>query len=254
MGRLEFDAPQCDRRGRISRAGPRAGMLWIAHMRNRAYGSGRALPPALLLASLLGCTSGTSGPSVTTGTTDALASQLATAFCTAQAACCGPTDGGAATGSCGGGTSGADGGPSTCLARATLSADQQLALVATAFSEGLLTIDPTTASTCVTAYQATSCTTLAGQTEPDIQAALDSPACVGLFTGYIPVGERCDMTAECTLHSYCQAQGTGQNVTSIDGSGTLGVCFPFQQAGDACNTSDDCDLTLACSPTTLVCR
>jgi hypothetical protein len=222
------------------------------------------------LAFLLGCTSGTSGGGVViVSTTDTLASQLATAFCAAQA-CCGsaaraatpndaaasPADGGTGTGAgaCGTGTSAVDGGPSTCVERATLSADQQLALVATAFSEGLLTIDPTQASACVTAYQATSCTTLAGQTEPDIQAALDSPACVGLFTGYIPVGERCDMTPECTLHSFCLSQGTDQNVTSINGSGTLGICFPYQQAGDACNTSDDCDLTLACSPTTLVCE
>jgi hypothetical protein len=239
-------------------------MLWIAHMRNCAYGCRSAASPALFfLAFLLGCSTGTSGDAPPS-TTDALASQLATAFC----GCCGSTagspassadgggtsqvDGGAATGMCG--TGAVDGGPSTCLARATLSADQQLALVSTAFSEGLLTIDPTSASVCVAAYQATSCTVLAAQAEPDIQAALDNPACATLFTGYIPVGERCDMTAECTAGSFCLSQGTGQNVTSIGGSGTLGVCFAYQLAGEACNTSDDCQPPLACDPTTLLCQ
>ena len=147
-----------------------------------------------------------------------------------------------------------DGGPSTCLERATLSANQQLALVTTAFGEGLLTIDPTIATTCVDAYASTSCAALAGQTEPDVQAALDNPACAGLFTGYIPVGERCDMTEECVGGAYCLSQGTGQNVTSIAGSGTLGVCFPFQGMGGACNTTDDCLPPLACNATTLTCE
>ena len=242
-------------------------MLWIAHMRNRAYGCRGAASAALLslLAFPLGCSTGTSGEAPPS-TTDALASQLATAFC----GCCGSTagspanaadggassqaDGGASTGMCGTGAGAVDGGPSTCLARATLSADQQLALVSTAFSEGLLTIDPTSASTCVAAYQATSCSVLAAQAEPDVQAALDNPACATLFTGYIPVGERCDMTAECTAGSFCLSQGTGQNVTSIGGSGTLGVCFAYQLAGEACNTSDDCQPPLACDPTTLLCQ
>jgi hypothetical protein len=130
----------------------------------------------------------------------------------------------------------------------------QLALVTTAFNEGLLTIDPTNATSCVNAYASTSCTALAGQTEPDVQAALDAPACANLFTGFIPVGERCDMTDECVSGSYCLSQGTGQNVTSITGSGTLGVCFAFQAMGAACNTTNDCQPPLACNATTLTCE
>jgi len=244
-------------------------MLLMAPMRNLSWGRGSVTILALLSAGLLGCTS--SGSSSTTpipGTADALASQLATAFC----GCCGtsagtPTldgsasiDGGAtgtATGSCGVGASsgGTDGGPSTCLERATLSADRQLALVATAFSEGLLTIDPTVAAACVSAYgSGSSCTALAGQTEPDVQAALDNPVCANIFIGYIPVNERCDMTAECVSSAYCLSQGNGQNVTSIAGSGTLGICFAFQPMGGACNTTEDCLPPLACNATTLTCE
>ena len=243
-------------------------MLLMAPMRNRLSGSGGATVLTLLLAGLGGCTSGSQPQQGAPGTTAALASQLATAFC----GCCGTSagtltpdgsasaDGGAAgttTGSCGVGTStsAADGGPSTCVERATLSANRQLALVTTAFSEGLLTIDPTVAEACGTAYgSGSSCAALAGQTEPDVQAALDNPVCAKLFTGYIPVNERCDMTEECVSGAYCLSQGNGQNVTSIAGSGTLGVCFPFQGMNGACNTTEDCLPPFACNATTFTCE
>jgi hypothetical protein len=244
-------------------------VLLMAPMRNLSWGRGSVTFLALLSAGLLGCTaSGAGSTTPIPGTTDALASQLAMAFC----GCCGTsagtptldgsasTDGGATgttTGACGVGASSGvtDGGPSTCLERATLSANRQLALVATAFGEGLLTIDPTVAMECVTAYgSGSSCTALAGQTEPDVQAALDNPVCANLFIGYIPVNERCDMTAECVSGAYCLSQGNGQNVTSIAGSGTLGVCFAFQPMNGACNTTEDCLPPLACNPTTLTCE
>ena len=243
-------------------------MLLMAHMRTLLRGSGSATFLTMLLAGLVGCTSGSQSTNVVPGTTTALASDLATAFCAAQAACCGAPagttvadastnrDGGAtaAPGSCDTSAAPTDGGPSTCLQRATLSANQQLALVTTAFSEGLLTIDGVKAATCVDAYASTSCAALAGQTVPDVQMALDNPVCDGLFTGYIPVGERCDMTEECVGGAYCLSQGTGQPVNAIAGSGTLGVCFPFVGMDGACNTTDDCLPPLACNATTLTCE
>ena len=245
-------------------------MLLMAPMRNLSWGPGSVTFLALLLAGLVGCTSGSGSTTPIAGTTTALASQLAQAFCAAQAACCGAPagttgpdgstnrDGGAtvAAGACSTNSDAAapDGGVSSCVDRATLSANQQLALVTTAFGEGLLTIDPSIATTCVSTYASTSCASLAGQTEPDVQAALDNPACANLFIGYIPVGERCDMSDECVSSSYCLSQGTGQNVTSIAGSGTLGTCFPFQAMGGACNTTDDCLPPLACNATTLTCE
>lgn len=225
-------------------------MLWIADMRSLPYSSWFAASPALLLAFLAGCSTSASGAGTSTpGTTDALASDLATAFCMATEACVAGADASVTS------TSVPDGGgPSSCVARATLSANQQLALVSAAFNEGLLTIDPTIASSCVSAYAALGCSALAGQTEPNIQAALDEAACANLFTGYIPVGERCDMTDECVSGSYCLSQGTGQNVTSIAGSGTLGICFQFQGMGAACNMTEDCLPPLTCNATTLTCE
>jgi hypothetical protein len=246
-------------------------MLFMAHMRNGPCGAGSATFLALILAGVVGsgCTSGNQPTGTIPGTPIALASELAKAFCTAQAACCGsPTattvpdgstdrDGGATvgTGACGSATDAAatDGGPSTCVERATLAANQQLALVTTAFGEGLLTINGEIDPTCIQAYASSSCVELAGQTVPDVQAALDNPACANLFTGYIPVGNRCDMTQECISGTYCLSQATGQSTSSLSGSGKLGVCFPFQQMGGACNTTDDCLAPLTCDATTLTC-
>ena len=247
-------------------------MLLMAEMRNGHCGTGSAifLAPAPGRCHRLGCTSGTPSTGVLPGTPIALASELATAFCTAQAACCGSAaattlpdgstnrDGGATVGAgpcgCPSDAATSDGGPSTCVERATLAANQQLALVTTAFGEGLLTINGTIEPTCVQAYASSSCTDLAGQTVPDVQAALDNPACANLFTGYIPVGNRCDMTQECISGAYCLSQATGQSTSSLAGSGTLGVCFPFQGMGGACNTTDDCLAPLTCAATTLTCE
>ena len=232
-------------------------MLFMAEMRNRSVVIGRGAAPMLVLTFLVGCSTA-SGPTVATDPAAALATGLATSFCAAQAACCGGagggTDGGAAGATSCSADAGAVDGGSSCLARAKLSADQQLALVETAFSEGLLTIDPTIATACIQAYQDVGCPAVAGKTEPDVQAALDNPLCANLFIGYIPVLERCDMTAECVTGLFCLSQGTGQNVTSIEGSGTLGICFAYQIMGAACNTTDDCLPPLACNPTTLVCE
>jgi hypothetical protein len=49
-------------------------------------------------------------------------------------------------------------------------------------------------------------------------------------------------------------RGTGQNVTSIAGSGSLGTCFQFQAMGAACDTTDDCLPPLTCNATTLTCE
>ena len=203
-----------------------------------------------------GCTSNTT--TTTSGTSQSLSQQLAEAFCGWQA-CCGAGGGSAADGgqtsdagaaaACGASTGDA-GLADQCVARVTLAGDQQLALVATAYSEGLVTIDTTIAQSCAAAYQVRSC---AGSATLDVDEAVSSPACAGLFTGYIPVGERCDMTAECQAGNYCLSQATGQAITSVQGGGTLGVCFPYQAAGATCNSTGDCLPPLTCDPTLFVC-
>ncbi|HSS40296.1 MAG TPA: hypothetical protein VLT58_16125, partial [Polyangia bacterium] len=133
--------------------------------------------------------------------------------------------------------------------RAQLAADQQLALLGTAYAEGLVSINTTLVAACVAAYQTRACDAVL-----DVDQALSDPACAGVLIGNIPVGERCDTTVECLSGSYCLAQETGLRVTSLAGSGSLGICFKYQQAGDPCNTTADCAPPLSCAPTTRVCQ
>ncbi|HVT08584.1 MAG TPA: hypothetical protein VHO67_14095 [Polyangia bacterium] len=197
-----------------------------------------------------GCTSSTSATQTTVGS-GPVSAKLAQAYCARQAACCtsapGASDAGAAPD--GGATipcptAGGDAGAAECLARAQLAADQQLALVQTAYAEGLVGINTMIIDACMAAYQANACDAVL-----NVEKALSDPACAGLFTGYIPLGERCDTTIECVSTGYCLAQGTQQSVTSLAGGGTLGVCFPYQAAGKACNTTADCAPPLTCGPT-----
>lgn len=238
--------------------------------------TGSRLVQALIALSMVGCvgvagcTSGSSGAGTVAGNGQTLARQLAQATC--ARACCGggaPADagladaggpdggagdaGGAALCPTGPAAVGPDGGADgACVARVELAAEQQLALLSTAYAEGLVSVSAAVAQSCVAAYQASACP--AGGADLDIDQALTGTACAGLFTGYIPVGERCDMTAECVSGSYCLAQGTGQPITSLMGATTLGICFPYQLAGEACNTTLDCLPPLACNPTTLLCQ
>jgi hypothetical protein len=238
------------------------------------------MAPLALLGLLVGCDSGNGTTSTTTTTTGALVVGLAQAFCSRQV-CCGssgatpaPTPADAGTGptdaavsdagisgsvdaapnvcSADAGAAPAADGGSSCEDRATVAFSQQLALVATAVSEGLMVINASAAASCFATYQDVRCADLQS-TFPDAQAALAN--CGGVFTGAISFGERCDMTAECIPRYFCLSQGTGQNVSSLSGSGSLGTCYPYEQLNQACNTSSDCDPStgLFCDPVKLIC-
>jgi hypothetical protein len=220
---------------------------------------------------ILGCDSGTSTPGGMVTSPTSLSVSLAQAFCVRQACCAGISPGSADAGADGGSSSApadscladnggialdaaaVDGGPASCLQKANLAVAEQLALLSTAAAEGLVTLNPAAAATCVTAYQNQACTDAAS---PSVQAALEG--CSGVFTGYVPVGERCDMTAECVAGTFCLSQATGTNQTSLMGSGSLGVCFPYTEVGGVCNTTSDCDPTtmpaLVCDTSSFTCQ
>jgi hypothetical protein len=215
-------------------------------------------------ACLASCDSSSSSSAPNASDTSNLEQALATSFCTYHARCCGGGAGGAGSPDGGGGAGGAGpviacdssglgGAAATCSERALLGVQQQLALVATAFDEGLLTINDTVATACAAAYGSRACSASAPATFPDVEAALADPACSGLFTGYVPLAERCDMTAECVSGTYCLSQSTGEPISSLEGGGTLGVCFDYAGAGAACNTDADCASTLTCSTATFTC-
>jgi hypothetical protein len=184
----------------------------------------------------VGCDAENTSSGATTVSVSTLVADLATAFCTR----CATTGGTSAT-------------ASPCSARASVAIREQLALVATAVDEGLISIGATPEMTCISDYMMSACEAPPPAT-PNVQTAL--AGCSGLLTGYVPAGERCDMSAECVAQSFCLSQGASpQNVTSLSGSGTLGVCFAYQEQGAPCNATADCDPgpPLTCDPTTLTC-
>jgi hypothetical protein len=61
---------------------------------------------------------------------------------------------------------------------------------------------------------------------PDVQAIL--AACPGVFTGKVPVGDPCEMTAACVPGARCV------------GDGGTGICRPYRKAGESCNADADC--------------
>jgi hypothetical protein len=202
-----------------------------------------------------GCTSSSTGNQPITGS-GPLSTQLAQAYCARQAICCTAgataTDGGATPDAAGTvpcpATEG-DAGTAQCVAHAELAAEQQLALIGTAYAEGLVAINAAVVKACVAAYQARACDAVL-----NVEQALSDTACAGVFIGYIPVGERCDTTVECAAGSYCLSQSTGQSIASISGGGTLGVCFAYQKADAGCNSTADCLPPLTCGATTGVCQ
>jgi hypothetical protein len=61
-----------------------------------------------------------------------------------------------------------------------------------------------------------------------------------LFVGQIPIGLRCDMTAECTSGAHC-VTSTAIGVAPTPATPAFGVCEPYGTSGDPCNDTGDCD-------------
>jgi hypothetical protein len=202
-----------------------------------------------------GCTSGSASTGTPSGSGKTLARQLAEAHC-ARHCCDAASDAGAAdagsTGDCTTDAAAPVDGGSSCVARVELAANEQLAVLSTAYAEGLLAVNPQVTQACVAAYQSSACG--AAPAALDVDQALSGPDCAGLFLGYIPSGSRCDTTVECMAGTFCLSEENGRAITSLSGAGALGVCFPYQTAGEACNTTADCLPPLTCNPSALVCQ
>src|SRR5436309_1119148 len=125
-----------------------------------------------------GCTSASPNPA-TINSSGSLSKKLAEAYCAREAACC--TSASAATDA----GAGPDGGPTVpcpatdgdagtakCLDHAQLAADQQLALIGTAYAEGLIAISSAVVAACVDAYKNRAC-----DPAVNIDQALSDSAC-----------------------------------------------------------------------------
>ena len=84
---------------------------------------------------------------------------------------------------------------SDCRARATLPPTSNWLWCRPRSARGCSPSTPRSRPPAQRVQDSLTCTTLGSG--PDVQTAIDDPLCAGLFIGYIPVNERCDMSAEC---------------------------------------------------------
>jgi hypothetical protein len=100
-----------------------------------------------------------------------------------------------------------------------------------AVRQGRLKVDNTKAQACLAAIMAEPCNpkSTIPQQNP---FPMDLPACANVFDGVTPVGQPCQFVGECVAGAQCVSDQL------TPGSG---VCVPYQQLGQICNDSVDCD-------------
>ena len=85
--------------------------------------------------------------------------------------------------------------------------------------------------------------------------------CPDLLVGHVPMNKACNVAQECVRGSRCVGNIPGNNGGFAGRWArprcrrSLGLCVPYQKAGEHCNTSADCDRAahLACQPPQFVC-
>jgi hypothetical protein len=185
-----------------------------------------------------------------------LAEQLAAAFCAHQLSCCSPFELSLVT-------SDRYATEEACLPFALLAAHQQLGAIEGAMAEGRITVDPDKLEACVASYRASACNTsrqspLPVSALPDLGTAL--VACPDLFVGHVPNNQACGLSQECVAGSRCVGGQPPPSYGNYPGlpipvqlTPTTGLCLPYQQNGDRCNESSDCDPRHSCRTPEFVC-
>jgi hypothetical protein len=187
-----------------------------------------------------------------------LAEELSRAFCAHQLNCCSPFELAAVTG-------GRYATEADCVAYATVSMRQQLGTIDGAIDLGRISVEPARADACVKAYRERSCNS--STVSPESIGPLPNVAeilafCPDLLVGHVPMNKACNVAEECVQGSRCVGNIPGNNggFAGMVGSPTmpttgLGLCVPYQKAGEHCNSSADCDQAahLACQPPQFVC-
>ena len=99
-----------------------------------------------------------------------------------------------------------------------------------AVKEGRIVVDSAQASACIAQQQALMCNSATGMTTPPQMPGTVDP-CTQVFKGNTAVGNACQFANECVKGAHCISTGAG----------TEGVCVPYQEEKQICNTSTDCD-------------
>lgn len=117
-----------------------------------------------------------------------------------------------------------------CVPYQTLALEDQLYLDRLAVKQGRLRVNHDQAAACLDQLTNKACNPKPGTTPTMDPMTMD--ACTHVFIGTTPVGAECIYTDECVDGAHCVAD---QNAVG------RGVCVPFQQENDICNTDADCD-------------
>jgi hypothetical protein len=185
-----------------------------------------------------------------------LAEQVARAFCAHEFACCSEFEISAVS---------ADryATEKDCVSFATLSARQQLGGAEAAIAQGHITVDSAKADACITSYRARPCNL--SMQSPDTLGPLPNvadvlAACADMLVGHVPDDRACAISQECVPGSRCVG-GTPNNGgvggmyggTSTPPALIAGICTRYQQPGERCNDSTDCEPPHSCRTPDYVC-
>jgi hypothetical protein len=135
----------------------------------------------------------------------------------------------------------------SCVPYRVLELADELYIDRLAVREGRLRVDPDQAGACINQMTMLVCNTAPGQTPPAMDPmAMD--ACLKVFVGNTAIGDECIYENECVDGAHCV------NDTLTVGRG---VCVPFEQEGEICNATTDCDPNvqqLYCAPQDYKCH
>jgi hypothetical protein len=118
-----------------------------------------------------------------------------------------------------------------CIPYRRLAMQDDLFMTRLAARQGRVRLDGDKKQACLDAIAGRACNARPGQSAMAMPG-MKLDACVDVVTGITPVGQPCLFPDECHKGSHC----VFNKVTPASG-----VCEPYQQDGDICNSSDDCD-------------
>jgi hypothetical protein len=120
----------------------------------------------------------------------------------------------------------------TCEKFAQLALQQQFDLQRLGVSQGRLTVDKAAVDACVAEQAMKACNPPPGTTPPpNPMGECTMDPCLTMFKGSTGANQACLIPDECAKGSHCVGAGNG----------TEGVCQPFQEENQICNSSSDCD-------------
>lgn len=122
----------------------------------------------------------------------------------------------------------------TCLKFRQLTLEDQLYAERLAVRQGRIKVDNGQVQACLAQLNAKACNTPPGMQPPPPPPPGTIDPCTQVFVGNTAIGDACLFASECVKGAHCVPTGAAGE----------GVCVPYQQEKQICNTSTDCDPTV----------